>query len=97
LTGFLAFFHAASESGFDCSALLGRVLPKLGGARFSEIRRIDVHDLADRLCAEGLDASTVRKNVIDALRLMVAPDDDTDVTGSGQPTSSMIRTSSSSR
>jgi integrase len=40
------------------------VLPKLGGARLSEIRRIDVQDLADRFCAESLDASTVRNTLM---------------------------------
>jgi len=40
------------------------VLPELGGARLSELRRIDVQDLADRLCAEGLDASTVRNTLM---------------------------------
>ena len=49
------------------AARVGRVLPELGGARLSEIRRIDVQELADHLCAEGLDASTVR-NTLMALR-----------------------------
>lgn len=48
-------------------AMRDRVLPDLGGARLSEIRRIDVQDLADRLQAQGLDASTIR-NAIAPLR-----------------------------
>jgi integrase len=42
------------------SALTLRILPELGGARLSDIHRLDVQDFADRLCAEGLDPSTVR-------------------------------------
>lgn len=41
-------------------ALVARILPDLGGARLSEIRREDVQDLADRLVAEGRDPSTIR-------------------------------------
>ena len=39
-------------------ALRQRVLPALGGTRFSELRRSDVQDLADRLIADRLDPST---------------------------------------
>jgi integrase len=46
------------------TALLTRVLPELGGARLSEIRRVDVQDFADALCADGLDASTVRNTLM---------------------------------
>jgi hypothetical protein len=35
------------------------VLPALGDMRLSEVQRRDVQDLADRLTAEGLSASTV--------------------------------------
>jgi integrase len=48
-------------------AMRDRVLPDLGGARLSEIRRVDVQDLVDRLQAAGLDASTIR-NAIAPLR-----------------------------
>lgn len=51
------------------SALALRVLPELGGARLSDIRRLDVQDLADHLCAEGLDPSTVR-NLLMPLRVI---------------------------
>jgi integrase len=37
-----------------------RILPTLGAARFSEITRIDLQDLADSMRADGLDASTIR-------------------------------------
>jgi integrase len=42
------------------AALDNRVLKELGAARLSDIRRVDVQDLADRLLAEGLNASTIR-------------------------------------
>jgi integrase len=42
------------------SALDLYVIRDLGGARLSEIRRIDLQDLADRLHARGLDGSTIR-------------------------------------
>jgi hypothetical protein len=50
-------------------AMRDRVLPDLGGARLSEIRRIEVQDLADRLQSRGLDASTIR-NTIAPLRVV---------------------------
>ena len=56
-------YKPSALRGYE-AALVGRVLPELGGARLSEIRRIDVQDLADRLCAGGLDASTVRNTLM---------------------------------
>jgi integrase len=44
-----------------------RVLPALGHKRLSDVRRADVQDLADRLTAERLSASTVQ-NTLDPLR-----------------------------
>jgi integrase len=44
-------------------AMRDRVLPDLGAARLSEIRRVDVQDLVDRLQAKGLDPSTIRNTV----------------------------------
>jgi integrase len=44
-----------------------RVLPALGNKRLSDVRRADVQELADRLTAEGLSASTVQ-NTLDPLR-----------------------------
>jgi integrase len=41
-----------------------RVLPDLGGTRLSEITRVTVQDLADRMLAEGKDASTIRNTFI---------------------------------
>jgi integrase len=58
--------HAYKPSairGYE-TALVTRVLPELGGLRLSEIRRVDVQDFADRLCADGLDPSTVRNTVM---------------------------------
>jgi integrase len=46
-----------------------RVLPALGGRRLSEVERRDVQDLADRLTAEDLSASTVQ-NTLDPLRVI---------------------------
>jgi integrase len=46
-----------------------RVLPELGDMRLSEVQRRDVQDLADRLTAEGLSASTVQ-NTLDPLRVI---------------------------
>jgi len=46
-----------------------RVLPALGDMRLSEVQRRDVQDLADRLTAEGLSASTVQ-NTLDPLRVI---------------------------
>jgi integrase len=41
-----------------------RVLPELGNRKFSEIRRRDVQDLADRLLGQGLDPSTIRNTLM---------------------------------
>jgi len=49
------------------AALRQRVLPDLGGRRLSDLGRVDLQDLAERLSAEGLSPSTVR-NVIMPLR-----------------------------
>jgi integrase len=43
------------------------VFPELGGLRLSEVRRVDVQNLADRLLAKGLSASKVH-NVVMPLR-----------------------------
>lgn len=37
-----------------------RVLPTLGAAKLSDVSRLDLQDIADRLLADGLDPSTVR-------------------------------------
>jgi integrase len=41
-----------------------RVLPELGNRKFSELRRRDVQDLADRLLGQGLDPSTIRNTLM---------------------------------
>ena len=46
-----------------------RVLPTLGDMRLSDVQRRDVQDLADRLTAEGLSASTIQ-NTLDPLRVI---------------------------
>jgi integrase len=45
--------------GYEASLRL-RLLPEFGAKRLSALTRNDVQDFADRLIAEGLDASTVR-------------------------------------
>jgi integrase len=49
--------------GYETSLRL-RVLPELGNRKFSEIRRRDVQDLADRLLGERLDPSTIRNTLM---------------------------------
>jgi integrase len=49
--------------GYETSMRL-RVLPELGGARLTEITRLSIQDFADRLLADGLDASTIRNTLI---------------------------------
>jgi integrase len=41
-----------------------RVLTELGNRKFSEIRRRDVQDLADRLLGQGLDPATIRNTLM---------------------------------
>lgn len=41
-----------------------RVLPELGTRKFSEIRRRDVQNVADRLLGQGLDPSTIRNTLM---------------------------------
>jgi integrase len=41
-----------------------RVLPDLGGARLSDITRVRVQDLVDRMLADGKDASTIRNTLM---------------------------------
>jgi integrase len=50
-------------------ALRLRILPALGDMRLIDVARADVQDVADRLTAEGLAASTVQ-NVLDPLRVI---------------------------
>jgi integrase len=42
------------------TALRLRVLPDLGALKLGDIQRVDLQDLADRMLAEGRDASTIR-------------------------------------
>jgi integrase len=59
-------YKPSALRGYE-QAMRDRLLPDLGAARLSEIRRVDVQDLVDRLQASGLDASTIR-NAIAPLR-----------------------------
>jgi integrase len=56
-------YKPSAIRGYE-TALVMRVLPGLGGLRLSEIRRVDLQDFADRLCADGLDPSTVRNTLM---------------------------------
>jgi len=49
--------------GYEASMRL-RVLPELGGARLSDVTRVSVQDLADRMLAHGLDPSTIRNTLM---------------------------------
>jgi len=49
--------------GYETSLRL-RILPELGNRKFSEIRRRDVQDVADRLLGQGLDPSTIRNTLM---------------------------------
>jgi integrase len=41
-----------------------RILPVMGGAKLCDITRTDLQDFADRMLAEGLDASTIRNTLM---------------------------------
>jgi integrase len=56
-------YKPSALRGYE-AALRDRILPDLGGARLSEIRLVDVQDLADRLLAAGLDPSTIRNAIM---------------------------------
>jgi integrase len=56
-------YKPSAIRGYE-TALVTRVLPELGGLRLAEIRRVDLQDFADRLCADGLDPSTVRNTLM---------------------------------
>jgi integrase len=56
-------YKPSAIRGYE-TALVTRVLPELGGVRLSEMRRVDLQDFADRLCADGLDPSTVRNTLV---------------------------------
>lgn len=45
-------------------ALLSRIFPEFGGARLTDISRLDLQDFADRLQAEGLSPSTIRNTLM---------------------------------
>lgn len=59
-------YKPATLRGYRVS-LDKRILPALGNRRLSDVHRADVQELADRLTAEGLSASTVQ-NTLDPLR-----------------------------
>ena len=63
-----AAYKPATLRGYTVG-LTKRVLPVLGARRLSDVQRRDVQDLADRLTAEGLSASTVQ-NTLDPLRVI---------------------------
>jgi|SRR5579862_4282098 len=56
-------YKPSAIRGYD-AALRNRILKDLGAHKLSEIRRVDLQDLVDRLVAEGLDASTIRNQLM---------------------------------
>lgn len=46
------------------SSLKLRVLPAIGARKLSDIRRVELQDLADRWLGEGLDPSTIRNTLV---------------------------------
>jgi len=56
-------YKPSAIRGYE-AALVMRVLPALGGLRLSEVRRVELQDFADHLCADGLDPSTVRNTLM---------------------------------
>jgi len=56
-------YKPAAIRGYE-QALRDYVLPDLGGAKLSELRRADVQRFVDRLIERGLSASTVRNGLM---------------------------------
>jgi integrase len=56
-------YKPSALRGYEQS-LRARLLPALGGAKLSDIRRADVQRLVNRLMADGLGASTVRNSLM---------------------------------
>jgi integrase len=56
-------YKPSAVGGYE-AALNNRVLPELGGKKLSDLRRSEIQDLADRLLALGLDASTIRNTLM---------------------------------
>jgi integrase len=61
-------YKPSALRGYD-QALRDYILPTLGGAKLSDVRRIDVQDLADKLATRGLNPSTIR-NALMPLRAL---------------------------
>jgi integrase len=61
-------YKPSTIRGYD-QALRDFVRPAFGGARLGDVQRIDLQEFADRLRADGLDASTIR-NAIAPLRVI---------------------------
>jgi hypothetical protein len=55
-------YKASTLRGYE-QGLADHVLPELGAAKLSEIRRGDVQDLADRMLGTGADPSTIRNAI----------------------------------
>jgi integrase len=56
-------YKPSSLRGYE-EAMRLRVLDDLGALKLSEVSRVAVQDLADRLLADGLDASTIRNTLM---------------------------------
>jgi integrase len=56
-------YKPATLRGYEI-AMRRRVIPDLGAVRLSDVRRVDLQDLVDRLLADGADASTIRNTLM---------------------------------
>jgi hypothetical protein len=56
-------YKPSAVRGYE-AALRLRVFPKLGTAKFTAIRRVDLQDVVDRLHAQGLSASSVQGSIL---------------------------------
>lgn len=56
-------YKPSALRGYE-QALRLRILPELGGAKLSEIRRADIQRFVNRMLGEGLDPSTIRNTLL---------------------------------
>jgi integrase len=56
-------YKPSALRGYE-QALRDRILPELGGAKLSDIRRSDVQRLVNNMLAQGLNASTIRNALL---------------------------------
>ena len=56
-------YKPSAIRGYE-QALRARVLPELGAVKLADVRRSDLQDIADRMLASGVDASTIRNTLM---------------------------------